>query len=177
MNTYNQVKDIIRFFSPSNHSANQTEDTANHNNFFDRTDIYTYVPILSAACETASLNMGVPVVIAIVDAGGNIVFVKRLKGALLLSLDIAPAKAYTAVAFQMNTDAVEPLVRSGAPLAGIEIAIPHKIVTFGGGVPLIVENQVIGAIGISGGTVEQDIAIAKAGQQAMQRRYYGTLEF
>lgn len=168
MNTYHQVQDIIRTLRSPKTSMEPIAPLAEHTWSNQSEDIYDYVTSISHACEQASLSMGVPVVIAIVDASGNLIYMKRLKGALLVSNEIAPAKAYTAVAFQMSTAEVAPLVREGAPFAGIESMVSHKIATFGGGVPLMVGNELIGALGISGGTVEQDIAIAEIGKQAIQ---------
>lgn len=116
-----------------------------------------------AASEAKAQEIGVPMVIAVVDSGGNLVALHRQDGALLASVDIAQNKAYTAVALKMPTAQVASLVQPGQPLYGLEVTNTGRMVVFGGGIPLWKGERVIGAIGVSGGSVEDDIQVAEAG--------------
>ena len=120
--------------------------------------------IIQAAEEKAK-ELGVPVVSAVVDDGGNLISLARQDGALLVSIELAQGKAYTAVALKMPTHELAELAQPGAPLYGIEDFQPGRLVVFGGGYPLFRNGQVVGGIGISGGTVEEDMAIARAAVQ------------
>lgn len=115
---------------------------------------------MAEAVEVKALNMGVPVVFSVVDSGGNVVLTHRMNGALLASLDIAPNKAYTSVALKMPTHDVADLVKPGSDLYGLQYTNNNKIVTFGGGYPLKLGSEIIGGIGVSGGSVEEDKTIA-----------------
>lgn len=110
--------------------------------------------------EEKAIAMKVPIVFSVVDAGGNIILLHRMEGSLLASLDISPNKAYTAVAFKMATHELGPLVQPGKELYGAQFSNQGKIVPFGGGYPLKRDNQIIGGIGISGGSVKEDMEIA-----------------
>mgnify|MGYP001140036301 FL=1 len=106
-------------------------------------------------------QLGVPVVFSAVDSGGNLVLLQRMEGALLGSVDVSAGKAYTANAFQMPTHELGQAARPDGPLYGIDASAPGKIVLFGGGFPYVVNGKVVGGIGVSGGTVEQDMDIAR----------------
>lgn len=106
-------------------------------------------------------ELGVPVVFSAVDGGGNLVMLQRMEGALLGSVEVSAGKAYTANAFRMPTHELGQAARPGGALYGIESANPGKIVLFGGGFPYVAEGRVVGGVGISGGTVEQDMEIAR----------------
>jgi cob(I)alamin adenosyltransferase len=86
--------------------------------------------------------------------------------ALLASLSIAQDKAYTAVALKMSTQAAAPLTQPGTPLYGLNTTNNGRIVIFGGGIPIMENGKVLGAIGVSGGAVEEDVAVAEAGLAA-----------
>lgn len=118
---------------------------------------------LIAAAKAKAEEIGVPMVIAVVDAGGNLVAQQRMDGALLVSIDISSNKAYTAVAVTFPTHELAALSQSGQPLFGIHNADGGRIVIFGGGIPLKRGDQIIGGIGVSGGSVEQDVECAQAG--------------
>ena len=106
-------------------------------------------------------ELGVPVVFSAVDAGGNLMLLQRMEGALVGSVEVSAGKAYTAYAFQMPTHELGAASRPDGPLYGIENANPGKIVLFGGGFPYVVDGKVAGGIGVSGGTGEQDMEIAR----------------
>ena len=105
--------------------------------------------------------------IAIVDAGANLVAFGRMDGAWLGSLDISIKKAKTARYFDMNTSVIGELSQPGQPLFNIEHS-NNGLITFAGGIPITNEaNQVIGAIGVSGSSVENDHIVAEAGASAI----------
>lgn len=104
--------------------------------------------------------------IAVVDAGGNLKAFARMDGAWLGSIDIAIRKARTARYFDMPTGEIGKLSQPGGPLYGIEHS-NGGLITFPGGVPLKQGDDVIGAIGVSGSTVEDDHQVAEAGARAI----------
>jgi len=112
-------------------------------------------------------EIGVPMDIAVVDAGNNLTAFARMDGAWLGSIDIAQNKAYTARAFDMSTKDLAPLCQSGQPLFGIHASNDGNLIIFAGGIPLVRDGEVIGAIGVSGGSVEQDHEVAEAGVAAL----------
>jgi uncharacterized protein GlcG (DUF336 family) len=114
-------------------------------------------------------EIGVPMVIAVVDAGGNLVAQQRMDNALLVSIDISLNKAYTAVALQLPTHELAPLAQPRQPLFGIHNADRGRIVIFGGGFPLKAGGAIIGGIGVSGGSVEQDMDCAVAAMKLLEQ--------
>lgn len=121
---------------------------------------------LIAAGEATAEKLGVPYNIAVVDAGGNLIAHVRQDGAWLGSIDISIKKAFTARAFDMSTEELSKMAQSGKPLFGINTTNHDKVVVFGGGVPVMSGKTVIGAVGASGGTVDQDIEVAEAAVRA-----------
>lgn len=121
---------------------------------------------LIAGAEAKAAELDVPSNIAVVDTGGNLLAFARMDGAWLGSIDIAIHKAFTARAFDMPTEDLAKMAQSGKPLFGIHATNHERIVIFGGGVPVMQGETVIGAIGSSGGTVDQDVEIAEAGIEA-----------
>jgi uncharacterized protein GlcG (DUF336 family) len=118
------------------------------------------------AARTKATEIGVPMNIAVVDEGSNLVAFARMDDAWLGSIDIAQNKAYTARAFDMPTKDLAPLAQPGGPLYGIEASNSGRLIVFAGGIPLVSGSRVVGAIGVSGGTVEQDQEVAEAGVAA-----------
>lgn len=123
---------------------------------------------LIAAGERKAAEMSVPYNIAVVDAGGNLLAYERMDGAWLGSGDIAINKAWTARAFDMPTEKLGKMAQSGKPLFGIDSTNHEKVVIFGGGVPLKLGDVVVGGLGASGGTVDQDIEVVEAAVAAFQ---------
>lgn len=118
---------------------------------------------LSKAAKTKATEIGVPMNIAIVDEGANLVSFHRMDNAWLGSIDISIRKAKTARFFDMNTGELGKLSQPGGPLYGIEHS-NGGLITFPGGVLLKdTSGKIIGAIGVSGGSVEQDHEVASAG--------------
>lgn len=118
--------------------------------------------VVGAALEKAS-SIGSPSSVAVVDEGRALLAFARQDGALLASIEISQAKAYTARSLNMATREVGPLTQPGQPLYGLETTHRQALVTFGGGRPLQLDGEVVGAIGVAGGTVDQDDEIAAAG--------------
>lgn len=122
--------------------------------------------IVEAAKKKAT-ELGTKMNICVVDAGSNLVAFARMDGAWIGSVDISHKKAKTAAWFTMDTAALSPLVQPGQPLYNIEHS-NGGLITFPGGV--VIKNaggEVIGAIGVSGSTVENDHAVASAGATAL----------
>lgn len=105
-------------------------------------------------------EMALPVVFAAVDAGGSLILVHRMDGALPASLELAINKAFTAAAFRLPTHGLGELAQPGGALYGVQTSHQGRVVLFGGGYPVRRDGGVVGAIGVSGGTVEQDMQIA-----------------
>jgi uncharacterized protein GlcG (DUF336 family) len=120
-----------------------------------------------AAGEAKAISLGIAYNIAVIDVGGNLVAFVRQDGALIGSIDIAINKARTARIFDKTTAFLATLSQSGEPLFGIQQSNEGKVVTFGGGVPVMADGDIIGAIGTSAGTVEQDILVAEAALAAL----------
>ncbi len=127
--------------------------------------------ILLAAAEAKAIEIEVPSNIAVVDAGGNLLAFARMDGAWLGSIDIAIHKAFTARAFDMGTETLAGMSQNGKPLFGIQNTNHGRIVIFGGGVPIKRDGAVVGAIGSSGGQVDQDISIVEAAAAAFEDEY------
>lgn len=119
------------------------------------------------AAEAKSDEIEVPMCIAVVDAGANLLGFHRIDGALLASISIAQNKAYSSVAMQMPTDDLGEAAQPGEALYGIETTDEGRIVTFGGGFPVESDGSVIGAIGVSGGSPDEDMTVAQAGLDAI----------
>ncbi|WP_031470861.1 GlcG/HbpS family heme-binding protein [Sciscionella sediminilitoris] len=139
------------------------------------TEIVRQVPSISSAAAQdvvaaaigAAQGSGQASAVAVVDAGGNLLAFRRMDGAALQSTQIAQDKAYTAAGFGMPSAQWHEFMQQDAPLAmgapdGIERFVP-----FGGGLPLTLDGQVIGGIGVSGGHWSADEQIATAGANAL----------
>ncbi len=122
--------------------------------------------IISAAEEKAR-QMGQPMNIAVMDAGRNLVAFYRMDGAWVASTDIAIDKAFTSAGRGLTTRKIGEMAQPGQPLFGINTTNGGRIVIFAGGVPLMRDGEVIGAIGVSGGTVDEDEEVAEAGVAAL----------
>ena len=122
-----------------------------------------------AAAKKKAVQIKTKMDIAVVDAGGNLKAFVRMDGAWLGSIDIAQRKARTARWFDMDTGEIGKLSQPGGPLFGIEHS-NGGLISFPGGVPLKnSKGEVVGAIGVSGSTVENDHAVATAGALALEK--------
>src|SRR5690349_12870048 len=119
-----------------------------------------------AAAEAKAAEIGQPMNIAVVDAGGNLVSHVRMDGAWIGSIDISINKAFTSRAFDISTKDLAQHSQSGGQFFGIHVSNHGRIMIFAGGIPLKREGKVVGAIGVSGGSGEQDHAVAEAGAEA-----------
>ena len=122
--------------------------------------------VISAGEEHAR-SIGQPMNIAVVDAGGNLVSHVRMDGAWIGSIDISINKAFTARAFDIATADLATNAQPGAQFYGIQNSNHGRIMIFAGGIPLQRDGQVVGAVGVSGGTGEQDQAVAQAAAAAL----------
>jgi len=120
-----------------------------------------------AAAEEKADDIGVPMNIAVVDAGNNLTAFVRQNGAWLGSIEIAKDKAFTARAFDMSTGELADVAQPGGPLYGIAVSNEGRVIVFPGGIPLKQGQEIVGAIGVSGGEVDQDNAVAEAGAAAL----------
>lgn len=120
-----------------------------------------------AAAEAQADILGIPYNIAVVDAGGHLLAFHRQDGALIGSIDLAISKAMTARVFDKTTELLSELAQPGKPFFGIQQSNSGKIVVFGGGIPVVVNDVIVGGVGASAGTVEQDIAVAEAAVAAL----------
>ena len=121
---------------------------------------------VTAAAQARAAAIGVPVIIAVVDAGIHLKAFSRMDGAVLGSIDIAMKKARTAALFQANSEAVWEYCRPGAPAPGLELS-NDGLAPFGGGLPLkAATGELVGAVGVSGGSVAQDMEVAQAAAAA-----------
>lgn len=126
---------------------------------------------LAAAVEAKAAEMGVKAVVAVSDAGGNTILVECMDDAFLASYDIAVQKAYTVVALKMPTKKLAELASPGGSLYGIQFTNAGKIVIFGGGEPLSYAGKILGGLGVSGGTAEQDTALGEYGKAYFEKHF------
>jgi uncharacterized protein GlcG (DUF336 family) len=108
-----------------------------------------------------SEEIGKPFVFSVVDAGGHILYTQRMEDAFLTSVSIAIDKAFTAATMKRATHMLTERVKPESELFGLNYTNNGRIIPFGGGLPVIVDGEVIGGVGASGGSVEEDIAVAK----------------
>lgn len=116
---------------------------------------------LDAGVKRANeLNVGVT--FCITDANSNPVIIYHMPNANLVSLELAPKKAWSAIAMKMPTKEISSQIQPGAPLYEMETMLDGKLVSFAGGIPLIIKESIVGAVGVSGGAVEEDQSICEA---------------
>ncbi|GJG86944.1 PduO protein [Gemmatimonadetes bacterium T265] len=119
-----------------------------------------------AAAEQKAEDIGQPMNIAVVDAGGALVAHVRMDDAWMGSVDISIKKAWTARAFDIETKALAKLAQPGEDFFGIHASNDGKVMIFAGGIPLKQGGRVVGAVGVSGGAGKQDQEVAEAGAKA-----------
>ena len=122
--------------------------------------------IIAAATKKAE-EIGQPMNIAVVDAGGNLLAFERMENAWIGSIDISQKKAFTSRAFDITTKDLGTHSQSGNQFFGIHASNDGKIMIFAGGIPIKQDGVVVGAIGVSGGSGDQDHAVAEAGAAAL----------
>ena len=112
---------------------------------------------MAAAVEKKATEINV----AVVDRGGNTLLIQRMDEAFVSSCDISLNKAWSACSLKQGTHEITSAVQPGQSLYGLQLTNQQRIIIFGGGLPVIFNEQVIGAVGVSGGTVEQDQLLAQ----------------
>lgn len=127
---------------------------------------------LAARVEEEARRIGVKAVVAIADEGGNLKLCECMDDSFLASRDIAINKAYTVVALKMPTERLATLAAPGGSLYGIQHTNGGKIVIFGGGDPLEVGGRIVGGLGVSGGSAEQDTALSAYGRKIFTEYFY-----
>ncbi|PKQ22605.1 MAG: ATP:cob(I)alamin adenosyltransferase [Actinobacteria bacterium HGW-Actinobacteria-5] len=130
----------------------------------------TTAKAMAEAAEAKATELGVPVVFAAVDAGGNLMLLHRMADSLLGSIDIATNKAFTSAAFKLPTAALAEASAPSGELHGIEVTNAGRVVVFGGGLPVFVDGRLAGGIGVSGGTVAEDVRIVTHALNTVQEQ-------
>ncbi len=137
-------------------------------------DLTTYdlatLKCMAEAAEAKAAELGVPIVFAGVDAGGNLILLHRMADSLLGSIDIATNKAFTSAAFMLPTAALKDASTPSGDLHGIQNSNAGRVVVFGGGLPVFVDGRIAGGIGVSGGTVAEDVEIVTHALSIAQAR-------
>jgi len=126
--------------------------------------------LIMAAAARRAAAIGVPMDIAVVDDGGHLLVFNRMDGAKLSSIDIAVSKAWTAACARRPTHEYAEIAGPGKPAFGIHVSNQGRFMIVGGGLPIAVGGRVIGGIGCSSGTVQQDRDVALTGVQALTGR-------
>lgn len=121
------------------------------------------------AAEEKAESMGRAFVIAVVDESGVLKAFSRMDEAPLLSVQVAQDKAYTAAGFALSTDGWYDFIKNDPPLAAGAVSGIDRLVVFGGGYPIVIDNQVVGAVGVSGGHYTQDMEVAQAALAVLDR--------
>lgn len=124
--------------------------------------MFEEVKTVAAAAESTAAEMGLTIVVSVVDVHGNPALLHRMTGAPMHSLEMAFRKAYTAATFNVATAELTEKVQPGGPLYGLAVNSGSKLIGFGGGAPFVVSSGERFGLGISGGTTEEDIEIMQA---------------
>ncbi len=119
---------------------------------------------LSYAIEEKAKEIGVNAVIAVSNSGARPVLINAMDNSYIASYDIALGKAYTVVSLKMPTSELKKISQPGQPLYGVQFTNGGQIVIFGGGVPLYIKDTLVGGLGVSGGTEEEDTYLADYGK-------------
>ena len=115
-------------------------------------------------------KMGVNAVVCVSDGAGNPKLVKSMDDAYIASYDIAVNKAFTSVALKMPTTALKTLAKPGGELYGIQFTNNGRIIVFGGGEPLKTDAKIVGGLGVSGGSEEQDTLLGRFGKDYFENK-------
>jgi uncharacterized protein GlcG (DUF336 family) len=125
-------------------------------------DLLKLAKELADRVEAEAAKVKIPVSVCVMDIHGNSVLLRRMNGAPAFSMELSERKAYTSALVGLRTIEILPMVQPGQPLFPLATVAGGKYCALGGGVPLKSEGAVIAGIGVSGGTVEQDISIVEA---------------
>ena len=125
-------------------------------------DLLSFAKDVAARVEAAATEAGVPVTASVVDVHGNLVLLHRMTGAGLFSVEISERKAYTSALVGQRTADLGPMALPGQPLYPLLMMSGGRFTSMGGGVPLLQDGHVVAGVGVSGGTVDQDVAVVEA---------------
>lgn len=128
-------------------------------------DLLALAKTVADRVETEAAKLKVPVAVCVIDIHGNIVLTHRMTGAPVFAAGIGERKAYTSALVRMRTADILPLVQPGQPLYPLSMVSGGKYCAMGGGVPLTRDGAVVAGVGVSGGTVEDDVAIVGAAER------------
>lgn len=129
--------------------------------------------VLIAGARAKAEEIGVPMCIAVTDESGQLIAFERMDGGKITSTIIAQDKAYTAAGAKRTTESYGEVSLPGKPAYGINSAIGGRLLVVAGGIPVVVDGQVVGAIGLSSGTPAQDTECARAGIDYFLTTYGG----
>ena len=121
-----------------------------------------------AGAQAHAESLGIAISVAVVDSGDQLVAFERMDGADLVTIDLARDKAYSALVNHMPTSELAPLVQPGSEFYGYDSLAGGRMVVFGGGLPIEIAGVLVGAVGISGGSAEQDEECARVGLEAVE---------
>ena len=128
-------------------------------------DLLDFAKTLATRVETAAIEAKAPVAVTVMDPHGNVVLKHRMSGASAFSIELSERKAYTSALVGMRTADLVPLTQPGQPLFALTTVADGRYCAMGGGAPITREGKVIAGVGVSGGTVDQDVAILEAALQ------------
>jgi uncharacterized protein GlcG (DUF336 family) len=131
-------------------------------------DMLAFAKTIADRVEAESSRLKVPVCVCVSDTHGNVLLKHRMSGALTFSIELSERKAYTSALVGMRTADLLPLVQPGQALFPLMTVSGGKYCAMGGGAPLTSEGQVVAGVGVSGGSVEQDVAILEAALRGHQ---------
>ena len=154
------VKEIVRTQGEPTHEKKQIE-------YISLSD----AKFLAGKVEERAREMGVNAVVAIADEGGNLKLCECMDNSYLASRDIAINKSYTVVALKMSTAKLATLARPDGPLYGVQHTNGGRIVIFGGGDTLELHGKILGGLGVSGGSAEQDTALSAYGKKVFEEYF------
>jgi uncharacterized protein GlcG (DUF336 family) len=125
-------------------------------------DLLAFAKNIADRVEAESVRANVPVAVCVIDIHGNIILKHRMNGAPTFSIDLSERKAYTSALVGLRTAELSPLVQPGQPLFPLMGLSGGRYCSMGGGAPLKSDGEMIAGVGVSGGTVDQDVAIIEA---------------
>ena len=125
-------------------------------------DLLAFAKNIADRVEAESVRANVPVAVCVIDIHGNIILKHRMNGAPTFSIDLSERKAYTSALVGLRTAELSPLVQPGQPLFPLMGLSGGRYCSMGGGAPLKSDGEMIAGVGVSGGTVDQDVAIVES---------------
>lgn len=118
-----------------------------------------------AAARAKAYEIGVPMCIAVCDESGNLIAFERMDGGKITSINLAIDKSFTAAGVRKSTQALGEVSQPGNPAYGLSSTLGGRMVVVAGGLPVLLDAEVVGAIGVSSGSPAQDLEVAEAGLQ------------